>query len=190
MQRALDTIAPRRSLARRPSGRPLVLEVGCGHGDAALAFADAHPQIDIVAVDVHTPGVAHLLQALEDQPRSNVWVERTDAVALLDHGIAPSSLQGIHVFFPDPWPKTRHHKRRFVRRDVIDLLADRMAPGATLLFATDVDHYARSAADVLDAHPAFAGGSAPRPGWRPVAGYEAKALAAGHSVVELAYRRR
>lgn len=190
MRRALAEVGPRHDLARRDRSRPLVLEVGCGHGDAALAFADAHPDLDVLATDVHTPGVAHLLVALEDRPRPNVFVARADALDLLDHQIGPGDLRGVHVFFPDPWPKARHHKRRFVRSDVIDLVADRLEPGGTLLFATDIDDYAGAARAVLDAHPDLDGGPAPRPPWRPPTGYEAKGVAAGRSVTELAYRRR
>ncbi len=190
MRRALDEVAPRHALDRRSADRPLVLEVGCGHGDAALAFADAHPDCDVLAADVHTPGVAHLLQALDDRPRPNVWVEHGDALDLLDDAIGSGELAGVHVFFPDPWPKVRHHKRRFLRPDVVDLLADRMASGAALLVASDAADYASAARHLLDEHAAFAGGPAERPAWRPLSGYEAKARHAGRPVVDLCYRRR
>jgi tRNA (guanine-N7-)-methyltransferase len=190
MRRALAEIGPRHDLAHRDPARPLVLEVGCGHGDAALAFADVHPEVDVLATDVHTPGIAHLLLELEAHPRPNVSVARTDALDLLDHVIAPAGLRGVHVFFPDPWPKVRHHKRRFIRPDVVDLVADRLEPGGTLLFATDMDDYALAARAVLDVHPDLEGGPAPRPPWRPRTGYEAKGVAAGRSVTELAYHRR
>lgn len=190
MRRALAEIGPRHDPARRDPERPLVLEVGCGHGDAALAYADAHPGVDVLAADVHTPGIAHLLLALDARPRPNVWVARADALDVLDHDLGPGSLVGVHVFFPDPWPKVRHRKRRFVRPDVVDLLADRIVPGGHLLVATDIEDYAHHARAVLDGHAAFAGGDGPRPDWRPSEGYEAKGLAAGRTIVELAYRRR
>jgi tRNA (guanine-N7-)-methyltransferase len=189
MRRALDELAPRYEPARRTPERPLVLEVGCGHGDAALAFADAHPEVDLLATDVHAPGIAHLLLALEAAPRPNLFVARSDALDVLDHELATGSLAGVHVFFPDPWPKARHHKRRFVRDDVLDLLADRLAADGIVRFATDASDYAGSARSVLDRHPAFDGGPVPRPPWRPATGYEAKAADAGRSVHELAYRR-
>ncbi len=189
MRTALREVGPRHDLARRDTTRPLVLEVGCGSGEAALAFADAHPDVDVLATDVHTPGVAHLLAALDAEPRPNVFVARADALDVLDHELGPRSLAGVHVFFPDPWPKARHHKRRFIRPDVADLLADRLAPGGVLLVATDIEDYARQARSVLDAHPSFQGGPAARPDWRPATGYEAKATAAGRSASELAYRR-
>ncbi|MFP5321919.1 MAG: tRNA (guanine(46)-N(7))-methyltransferase TrmB [Acidimicrobiia bacterium] len=189
MRRALDDLAPRYELARRDQARPLVLEVGCGHGDAALAYADAHPDIDLLATDVHAPGVAHLLLALEARHRPNVFVARRDALDLLDHELGTGSLAGVHVFFPDPWPKARHHKRRFLRPDVLDLLADRLRPGGRLLAATDVDDYAEAARGLLDAHPAFGPLHLGRPAWRPRRGYEEKALAAGRRIHELASSR-
>ena len=190
MRTALAELGPRHDPAGRDATRPLVLEVGCGHGEAALAYADAHPGVDVLATDVHTPGVAHLLLALDADPRPNVYVARADALDVLDHDFGSGSLAGVHVFFPDPWPKARHRKRRFIRPDVADLLADRLVPGGHVLVATDVEDYARHARSVLDAHPAFAGGPAERPWWRPVEGYEAKGAAAGRSIVELAYTRR
>lgn len=190
MRRALADVGPRHELAQRDPARPLVLEVGCGHGEAALAFADTHPDHDVLATDVHTPGIAHLLRALDDHPRSNVYVAARDALDVLDHELAPSSLAGVHVFFPDPWPKSRHRKRRFVRSDVVDLLADRLVAGGVVHVATDIADYAAQASDVLDRHPAFQGGGAPRPAWRPRAGYEDKGLAAGRSITELRYQRR
>lgn len=190
MRAALAEIGPRHDVATRDASRPLVLEVGCGHGEAALAFAAAHPEIDVLAADVHTPGIAHLLLALDADPQPNVFVARTDALDLLDHHLATGSLAGVHVFFPDPWPKARHRKRRFIRRDVLDLLADRLVGDGQVLVATDVEDYARHARAVLDAHPAFVGGPAERPAWRPREGYEAKGRAAGRTITELAYARR
>jgi len=190
MRAALAEIGPRHDLGRRDRSRPLVLEVGCGHGSAALAFAAAHPDTDVLAADVHTPGIAHLLLALDADPRPNVFVARADALDLLDHELGPGSLAGVHVFFPDPWPKARHHKRRFIRRDVVDLLADRLVPGGHLLVATDIEDYARHARDVLDAHPEFGGGPGERPAWRPTDGYEDRGIGEGRTITELAYVRR
>lgn len=191
MRATLDELGPRRRLDTRPDpARPLVLEVGCGLGDAAVAFARHRPEVDLLALDVHTPGVARVLAEAERLELANLFVERADAIEVLHDRIATGGLTGVHVFFPDPWPKTRHHKRRFVRPDVLDLLADRLAPGARLLVATDVVDYARWAERHLDAHPDFVGGRADRPSWRPAAGYEAKGRAAGRDPVDLAYRRR
>jgi tRNA (guanine-N7-)-methyltransferase len=192
MRRALEDLGPVRSLAARTAGtdRDLVLEVGCGYGEAALGFAAAHPDTDLLATDVHTPGIAHLLERAGEAAATNLYVERVDALDLLDEALPTGSLAGVHLFFPDPWPKTRHHKRRFVRDDVLDLLADRLQPGGALLVATDVDDYARRAVGLLDRHPAFHGGPGSRPPWRPPTRYEGEARRAGRSVVELRYERR
>ncbi len=166
-----------------------VLEVGCGNGDAALAFAAAHPGTTTVALDVHVAGVVQLLRRLDDGGVPNVRTAVADAVDFLDDAVRPGALGGVHLFFPDPWPKARHHKRRFVRADVLDLLADRCAPGAEILVATDHAGYARAAQAALDAHPAFTGGPGTRPPWRPTTRYEQRAADAGRTVTELAFRR-
>ena len=169
---------------------PLVLEVGSGFGHAARAYAAANPDHDVVAVEVHTRGVAHLVAAVARAGPANLRVVEGDAVDLLAERLAPGSLGAVHLFFPDPWPKRSHHGRRFVRRDVIDLVVDRLGPGGSLLVATDDAGYAARAQELLGAHPWLDGGPAERPHWRPSAGYEAKALAAGRPVVDLRYRRR
>lgn len=190
MRRVLDKLGPRHHLDARPDpSRPLVLEVGSGHGEAAMGYAVAHPEVDVVAVDVHTPGVVALLCAAHDAEVSNVFAMRADALDLLDDRLGPGSLAGLHLFFPDPWPKARHHKRRFVRPDLLDLLADRMVVGASFRMATDAADYAETARVHLDAHAAFQGGVVERPIWRPVTRYEAAAAAAGRSVTDLEYRR-
>jgi tRNA (guanine-N7-)-methyltransferase len=190
MRRVLDRIGPEHRLeARSDEDRPLVLEVGSGHGEAAIGFAIAHPDTDILAVDVHTPGIVTLLQWAHDHAAGNVFAMRSDALELLEDVVRPASLAGVHLFFPDPWPKTKHQKRRFVRPDVLDLVADRMAPGSALRMATDSDGYARAARRNLDAHPAFTGGPCERPTWRPVTRYEAAAIASGREVRDLEYVR-
>lgn len=191
MRRVLTQIGPDHHLdARSDPDRPLVLEVGAGHGEAALAFADAHPDTDVLAVDVHTPGVVALLRAAHESATPNLFAMRADALVLLDERLGPGSLAGVHLFFPDPWPKARHHKRRFVRPDVLALLANRMASGAPFRMATDWADYAEAARARLDDHADFAGGVDGRPDWRPVTRYEAAAKVAGRDVVDLEYRRR
>lgn len=191
MRHTLDELGPRYALRARPATeRPLVLEVGCGDGEAALAFARAHPGADLLAVDVHGPGAAHLIGLRDADGPPNLYVERTDALDLLDDRLGSGSLAGVHVFFPDPWPKARHHKRRLIRPDVLDLLADRLEGGAPLLVATDWAGYADWCIDHLDAHPRFEGGPARRPPWRPVTRYEQAGIDEGRAIADLAYRRR
>lgn len=190
MQRALDELAPAHGLGARPDpARPLVLEVGCGNGEAALAFCEAEPGVDLLAVDVHVPGVVRLLEVCAAGELPNLFVERGDAVEVLDDRVVTSSLAGLHLFFPDPWPKARHHKRRFVRPDVLDLVADRLAPGAPFRLASDVEDYVDCALEHLDAHPAFEGGVTDRPVWRPVTRYESAGVEAGRDPVDLTFVR-
>ena len=190
MRRVLEQVGPQHHIeARADHDRPLVLEVGAGHGEAAIGYAERHPDHDILAVDVHTPGVVALLCAAHEAPAANVFAMRADALELLADRFTSASLAAVHLFFPDPWPKVRHHKRRVVRPDVLDLLADRMAPGAAFRMATDASEYAESAQAQLDRHASFTGGIADRPAWRPTTRYEAAAWAAGRPVVEVEYRR-
>lgn len=191
MQAVLDSTGPRFGLSSRPeTDRPLVVEIGCGHGDAALAFCAAHPDVDLLALDVHTPGIVRLLEERAAGRVPNLYVERADGVEVLDHRlVSAGGLAGLHLFFPDPWPKARHHKRRFVRPDVLDLVADRLAPGAPLRIATDVADYVDWATAHLDAHPSFTGGPSERPPWRPVTRYEQAGRDAGREPVDLCYRR-
>ena len=163
---------------------PVVLEIGCGHGAAALAYARANPGHDLLAVDVFTPALARMLAVADREGLSNLWLHHGDAVALLRDRIAPGALAAVHLFFPDPWPKARHAKRRFVAAYTLDLVASRLAPGGHLLVATDHDGYAAHARTELAAHPRFVVTEGERPAWRPVDGFEAKGLAAGRSVTE------
>ncbi|WP_295697457.1 tRNA (guanine(46)-N(7))-methyltransferase TrmB [Lapillicoccus sp.] len=140
----LDRLGPRWELppgpldARTAFGRaaPLVLEIGSGHGAAAVAYAAAHPGHDLVAVDVHVPGIARLLGVVDAAGVTNLRVVRGDAVEVLRDRIGPAQLDAVHLFFPDPWPKEKHKKRRFVSAQTLDLLASRLTPGGTLLVAT------------------------------------------------------
>lgn len=163
---------------------PVVLEIGCGHGAAAIAYARANPGHDLLAVDVFTPALARMLAAADREGLTNLWLHRGDAVALLRERIAPASLTAVHLFFPDPWPKARHAKRRFVAAYTLDLLASRLVPGGHLLVATDHGGYAAHARAVLEAHPRFVVTEGERPPWRPTDGFEAKGLAAGRAVTE------
>jgi tRNA (guanine-N7-)-methyltransferase len=174
----------------------LVLEIGSGMGEAAAAMAAAAPDTDHIAVEVFEPGLAQLLMRIVDAGLTNIVPLRGDAVALLRTCIAPGSLDGIRVFFPDPWPKRRHHKRRLVQAPFVALAASRLRPGATLHMATDWDDYALQMRSVCDAEPLLENTSAhepgrwtPRPAWRPVTKFEQRALVEGRSVHDLVYRR-
>lgn len=175
-------------------GLPVILEIGFGMGDATLAQAVAHPDHGILAIDVHTPGVGRLLAELEERGIGNVRVIEGDALALLD-ALPANSLAGIRVFFPDPWPKARHHKRRIITTANLDLMASRIASGGFLHFATDWHDYAESARETITAHPAFVlideseqPPTASR-ATRPVTKFERRGIAAGRRITDLVARR-
>jgi tRNA (guanine-N7-)-methyltransferase len=170
---------------------PDVVEIGFGHGEALLAYAEAHRERRIVGIEVHTPGVAKVLAGIERLGLADLRVVEGDALVFLDR-IAPASLTAIHVLFPDPWPKARQQPRRLIRSDVVAVLSDRLAPGGRLHLATDDAGYAARMASECGAHPALRGGPWPagsRPGWRTVTRYEARAAEAGRAVVDLTYER-
>ncbi|HET9517665.1 MAG TPA: tRNA (guanosine(46)-N7)-methyltransferase TrmB [Actinoplanes sp.] len=170
---------------------PRVLEIGFGMGEATAAMAVADPGRDYLGIEVHTPGVGNLLAYVGDFGLTNVRVAVGDAMQLL-HRLAPASLDAVHVYFPDPWPKARHHKRRLIQPANVALLCERLRPGATLHCATDWAHYAQAMATVLDAEPRLANlydGFAPRPEHRPVTKFEARAVRAGREIFDLIYRR-
>ncbi len=189
----MATLLPARALPDGPLdpeqafGRrgPVVLEIGSGHGAAAIAYAATHPEADVVAVDVHVPGVARMLAAAEEAGVGNLWAHVGDALPLLTDRVAPGTLGAVHLFFPDPWPKQKHAKRRFVQQHTLDLLADRLVPGGVLLVATDIAGYAAHCRTQLAAHGGFDVVEGERPAWRPDDGFEAKGLRHGRSVTEL-----
>lgn len=168
---------------------PVVLEIGSGHGGAALGYAAAHPGHDVLAVEVHVPGVARMLAAAEERGVGNMRAHVGDAVPLLTDRVAPRSLAAVHLFFPDPWPKRKHAKRRFVQQRTLALLADRLEPGGVLRVATDVGALADHVRGELARHGGWDVVEGERPEWRPIDGFEAKGLAAGRSVTDLACRR-
>jgi tRNA (guanine-N7-)-methyltransferase len=201
-QRALDELAPRFSIPfahepidfERVFGRraPSVLEIGFGMGETTAAIAHAHPHVDFVAVDVHGPGVGSLLNRVADLGVSNVRIVRHDAVEVVDSMIAEASLAGVHVFFPDPWPKKRHHKRRLLQPAFVHAVAKRVAPGGYVHVATDWDDYAKQILATLEAEPLLAnttGGFAPRPAHRPLTKFESRGVALGHGVRDMIFRR-
>jgi tRNA (guanine-N7-)-methyltransferase len=174
---------------------PLIMEIGSGMGESTAALAAAAPDVDHIAVEVYEPGLAQLLMRLEAAGTTNVALVRGDAVALLRERVPRASLAGIRIFFPDPWPKRRHRKRRLVQPDFVALAASRLEPGGILHLATDWDDYARQVRAVCDAEPALEnlagdqpGGWTPRPVWRPVTKFEQRALLEGREVRDLMYR--
>ncbi len=202
-QRALRELAPRFVLpfapapldVRRVFGRsaPLVVEIGFGMGQATAAIAAARPHDNFLGIEVHEPGVGALLQCIEQQQLANLRIVQHDAVEVLREVIALSSLAAVHVFFPDPWPKKRHWKRRLIQPPFVALLASRLAAGGTLHCATDWQPYAEQMLDVLSAEPLLdntADGYATRPDYRPLTKFENRGLALGHGVWDLVFVKR
>lgn len=172
---------------------PTVLEIGFGMGITTADIAAAHQEINYLAVEVHPPGVGNLCNLLDDRQLRNVRVIQHDAVEVLNHMIAPSSLAGAHIYFPDPWHKKRHNKRRLVQPPLVALLASRLATGGYLHLATDWVPYAEQMLEVLSAEPALlntATDYAPRPEWRPETKFERRGLKLGHEVRDLLFRRQ
>jgi tRNA (guanine-N7-)-methyltransferase len=193
-QRALDELLPKYTVpfgepivSRR--GAPLILEIGSGMGETTAAIAAAHPEADFVAVEVHGPGVGSLLNRIEAAKLQNLRVVRHDAVEVLERMVEDGSLAALHLFFPDPWPKKRHHKRRLVRVEIAALIARKLAPGGVLHAATDWPDYAEHIAAVLGAEPLLeqaAGGFAARPQTK----FETRGRRLGHPIRDLYFRRR
>ncbi|GAA5144703.1 tRNA (guanosine(46)-N7)-methyltransferase TrmB [Pseudonocardia eucalypti] len=166
---------------------PLLVEIGSGMGESTAAMAAAAPEINYLAVEVYQPGLAQLLMRIHEQGLTNLRLVRGDAVRLLRERITPGSLHGLRVFFPDPWPKRKHHKRRIVQPDFAALAASRLQPGGTLHLATDWQHYADHMRKVCDAEPALLGGPVDRPAWRPLTKFEQRAREEGRTVTDLMY---
>jgi tRNA (guanine-N7-)-methyltransferase len=202
-QRALDTLMPiygipftdtpldfDRAFGRRA---PRVLEIGFGMGETTAVIARMRPDDDFLGIEVHSPGVGSLLRQVKEQGLTNVRVIRHDAVELVATMIPPASLAGIHVFFPDPWPKKRHHKRRLLKPAFVHDLAQRLAPGGYVHTATDWEDYAHEILATLTAEPLLANaadGFAPRPDYRPLTKFETRGLKLGHRVWDVRFLRR
>ncbi len=201
--RALAELGPRFVLPYRAEpldveavfGRraPLILEIGFGMGEGLAEIAAAHPENDYLGVEVHTPGVGALLKQIGERGLANVHIVQHDAVDVLTHMLAPASLAGVHIFFPDPWHKKRHHKRRLIRPPLAALLASRLAPGGYIHLATDWQDYAEQMLAVLRAEPLLqntVADYAPRPDTRPLTKFEQRGLRLGHGVWDLVFRRK
>jgi tRNA (guanine-N7-)-methyltransferase len=201
-QRAHAELMPRLGIAFAPApldfaaifGRaaPVVLEIGSGMGETTARIAAENPDTDYVAIEVHGPGVGSLLRRVADEGLANVRVIQHDAVEVLREMVPEGSLAAIHVFFPDPWPKKRHHKRRLVQPEFVQLAASRLARGGRLHVATDWQEYADHVLAVLSQTPALANtaaGFAPRPPWRPETKFERRGLRLGHGVWDVLFRK-
>ncbi len=202
-QRAYDSLLPQLGLSYQPEAQdldaafgrcaPKVVEIGFGMGGATADIAQARPDTDYLGIEVHGPGVGSLLKLVDERQLSNVRVIQHDAVEVFTHMLAPASLDGVHVFFPDPWHKKRHNKRRLIQPPFVALLASRIKPGGYLHLATDWEDYAIQMLDVLSQEPSLentADGYAPRPDYRPLTKFEQRGLRLGHGVWDLVFRRR
>ena len=202
-RRAHDELLPRFGIAYEPGAldldalfarpAPRILEIGFGMGETTAEIAAAHPENDYLALEVHTPGVGSLLKQLAERSLSNVRLVQHDAVEVLAHMIPPASFDGAHIFFPDPWPKRRHHKRRLIQPPFVALLASRLKPGGYVHAATDWQEYAQQILEVFSADPALANTAvdyAPRPDYRPLTKFEQRGLRLGHGVWDIVFRRR
>ena len=173
---------------------PLVVEIGFGNGEQLLFAAEHEPGKDFLGIEVHGPGVGRLLNGLAELDAGNVRVYQHDAVEVLRHEVADAALAEARIYFPDPWHKKRHHKRRLIQPEFVGLLCDKLASGATLHLATDWENYAEHMWDVLDAEPRLrnvsgARGSVPRPEWRRQTHFETRGQKLGHGVWDLIYTR-
>jgi len=202
-QRAWETLYPRYGIAfseqpldaRAVFGRsaPLYLEIGSGMGETSVAIAKAHPDNDYIAVEVHLPGVGSLLKSIDEEGLGNLRVIRHDAVDVLEKMIPDETLAGLHVFFPDPWPKKRHNKRRLIQPPLVALASRKLALGGYLHLATDWEPYSEHMLEVLGAEPLLENTAvdySPRPAYRPQTKFEARGLRLGHAVRDLVFRRR
>ena len=202
-QEALDAFLTKWSLPYRPSllslaetferEAPTILEIGFGMGETTEKIALARPGDNFLGVEVFNAGVGALLKRIEASSLNNIRIIQHDAVEVLRDMLAPQSLAGVHIYFPDPWPKTRHHKRRLIQPPLIELLASRLAPGAYIHCATDWQHYAEQMLTVLSADTSLQNtceGFAPRPEFRPLTKFENRGLRLGHGVWDVIFTKR
>ena len=204
--RALELLWPRFGVEYSPQplaldalfGRhaPRTLEIGFGNGEHLASLASAHPERDYLGVEVHRPGVGHLLMLAATRNLTNIRASSHDAVEVLRDQIAPGALDEVLVLFPDPWHKKRHHKRRLIQPAFVELVASRLASGGVWRLATDWEPYAGQMLQALNAEPGLRnlhpgdGGYAPRPEFRPMTKFERQGLAKGHTVHDLLFGRR
>lgn len=172
---------------------PRILEIGCGMGETTALIAATHPENDYIGIEVHTPGVGSLLKEIATRELTNLRVIQHDAFEVVRDMLAPHALDGIHIYFPDPWPKKRQQKRRLIQPPFVALLASRLAPGGYIHCATDWEEYAQQMLDVLSGEPLLentAAGFAERPDYRPQTKFETRGLRLGHGVWDVIFRRK
>jgi tRNA (guanine-N7-)-methyltransferase len=202
-QRAIDNLLPRFGIPYNPRtldlvqtfGRtaPKILEIGFGMGDSTATIAQARPENDYLALEVHTPGVGNLLKLIETNQLSNIRIMQHDAVEVLNDMLADGTLDGVHIFFPDPWHKARHNKRRLIQSPFIAHLVQKLKRGGYIHVATDWQDYAEQVLAVLSAESLLqntAAGYAPRPDYRPLTKFEQRGLNLGHGVWDLIFTRK
>ena len=177
-----------RSAEHHVASPDVVLDVGFGHGESTIEMAAAEPHLDVIGVEVHTPGVVTVLDAIEHRGLHHIRVVHGDLLPFLDR-VPPESLAVVRIYFPDPWTKRRNFHRRLVGPDVVAALTDRLRIGATMHLATDIADYAESMLQVCDAEPRLIGGVIDRPDWRPLTRFEQRGLDAGRSPTDLLYTR-
>jgi tRNA (guanine-N7-)-methyltransferase len=184
---------PGDTLPTEPQDRPLILEIGFGMGDATAHIAALMLEKNFLGCEVHEPGVGALLKHIGERHLTNIRILQHDAVEVLDHMLPEQSLDGVHIFFPDPWHKTKHHKRRLIQASLVAKLAARLKPGGYIHCATDWEPYAQQMLEVLSAEPLLkntAGGYAPKPDYRPLTKFEKRGLRLGHGVWDLVFTRK
>jgi len=174
---------------------PLIVEIGFGNGDSLARMAAANPDKDYIGIEVHRPGVGHLLMLLAEQQLNNVRIYCHDAIDIIEHKIADNSLAGVHLFFPDPWPKKKHHKRRIVRPAFVELLVRKLKPGGYFHAATDWQNYAEAMLALLSSEPAMSNLSetndyCERPEHRSLTKFEQRGIRLGHGVWDLIFTKR
>lgn len=202
-QRALEELKPRYGIPYQDAvldldqafGRPApkILEIGFGMGETSAHIAAAHPENDYLGIEVHGPGVGSLLKQIDEGGLTNLRIMQHDAVEVLKHMIGPETLSGVHIFFPDPWHKKRHHKRRLIQPALVALLCDKLKPGGYLHAATDWQEYAEHILAVLSAEPRLVNTAqdyAPRPDYRPLTKFEQRGLRLGHGVWDIVFRKK
>ena len=186
------TAAPMDFAAVYARAAPTILEIGFGMGEATASIAALMPETNFLCCEVHTPGVGALLKRIDEQALGNIRILQHDAVEVMNHMLAPDSLDGVHIFFPDPWHKKKHNKRRLIQSPLIAKLAARLKPGGYLHCATDWQPYAEQILEVLSAEPLLkntAAGYAPKPDYRPLTKFENRGIKLGHGVWDLVFRR-